>query len=76
MALDKKGLKTAIKNILIDMAGRESDPAQAREDFAEQLSTAIDTFVKSGDGKYQAGTLVAGSTAVTSVGGATTVKIQ
>lgn len=48
MALDKAGLKTAIKNILEDMAVREADPSLAREDFATMLSNAIDTFVKTG----------------------------
>lgn len=48
MALDKTGLKTAIKNLLNDLSTRESDPATAREDFATAISNAIDTFVKSG----------------------------
>lgn len=48
MSLDKAGLKTAIKDLLSDMAGRDNDPEQAREDFATQLSNAIDTYVKTG----------------------------
>lgn len=73
--LDKTGLKAAILAIFNDMATRVDHPETAREDFATALSNAIDTFVKSGDGKYQAGTLTAGATAVTAVGTSATIKI-
>ncbi len=48
MALDKAALKQDILDMLTDMSGRVEDPEQARFDFAEQLSTAIDAFVKTG----------------------------
>lgn len=48
MALDKTGLKNAILAIFEDMATRTDDPELAREDFATQLSNAIDVYVKTG----------------------------
>lgn len=49
MALDKPGLKQDILDILTLLSLREDNPGQAREDFSEMLSEAIDIFVKSGD---------------------------
>jgi len=48
MALDKAGLKAAIVTILTTLATREADQPGGIEEFAEELSTAIDTFVKTG----------------------------
>lgn len=48
MALNKTGLKAAILAIFEDMATREDHPETVREDFATQLSDAIDAFVKTG----------------------------
>ena len=48
MALNKAGLKTEILAILSDMSTREDHPETAREDFATQLSDAIDAYVKTG----------------------------
>ena len=47
MALNKPVFKQTIKSLLINLSERVDDPGQAREDFAEQLSTAIEVFVKS-----------------------------
>ncbi|MBS0647397.1 MAG: hypothetical protein JSR97_12530 [Verrucomicrobia bacterium] len=48
MALDKDTLEQAILSIMDNMAAREDNPGDAREYFAEQLSNAIDAFVRSG----------------------------
>lgn len=48
MALNKAALKQAIKGLLEDLSTKVDNPEQSREDFAERLSTAIDTFVKTG----------------------------
>ncbi|MCC3159525.1 hypothetical protein LJ737_19945 [Hymenobacter sp. 15J16-1T3B] len=48
MPLNKPALKAAILRILSDMTTRTSNQAQAREDAAEQLATAIDTYVRTG----------------------------
>ncbi len=45
MALNKIGLKNAIKTLLDDMKTKEED---ASEEFATRLSDAIDTYVKTG----------------------------
>lgn len=77
MALDTAGLKAGIKTSLDDLFtnGAVLTSDQARTKFSNDLGTLIETFVKSGDGHYQAATLTAGSTAVTAVGGGATVKI-
>lgn len=50
--------------------------AQAAERFADGLSGLLETYIKSGDGRYQNGTLNAGATPVTSTGPtATVIKI-
>ncbi|MCO5285214.1 MAG: hypothetical protein M9898_02230 [Chitinophagaceae bacterium] len=46
MALDKATLKSTIEAILSDMEERDTD---AKSEFAERLSDAIDIFVKSGE---------------------------
>ncbi len=46
MALDKATLKSTIEAILSDMEDRNTD---AKSEFAERLSDAIDIFVKSGE---------------------------
>lgn len=46
MALDKPTLKSTILTML--QAGGGKSAAQAQEDFAEELTNAIDVFVRSG----------------------------
>jgi hypothetical protein len=65
MPLNKDQLKTEIAGIMTDMLNR--DNSSSIEEFATRLSNAIDAFVKSGDGKYQIGSLQVWPTAVTSV---------
>ncbi|TGE23559.1 hypothetical protein [Hymenobacter metallicola] len=48
MALNTPLLKTAILSILDDQAKRTDNPAQAREDFAQQLAEAITAHIKTG----------------------------
>lgn len=43
MALDKTALKSNLKALLEDMMTRETD---SLEEFADRLSTMIDTYVK------------------------------
>ncbi|MBI1837790.1 MAG: hypothetical protein HYR91_11060 [Flavobacteriia bacterium] len=52
MALDKIGLKNAVKTLLDEMKTKESD---ASEEFATKLADAIDTYVKSATITVQAG---------------------
>lgn len=52
MALNKNGLKTAIKTILNDMRNRKEN---ADEEFAERLSDAIDNYVKTASIVYENG---------------------
>ena len=61
--LDKAGLKTSILDLLTDMETRTED---AKEEFAERLSDAIDTYVKTAKINYDDG-LVAPNGAVTGV---------
>lgn len=72
MALVKATLKASIKSILQDMQSRQTD---STDEFAERLATAIDDYVKSGDGVYQTASLKAGATIVTS-NTPVTVKLQ
>jgi hypothetical protein len=60
MALDKGGLKAAIKGILTDMESRTGD---AKDEYAGRLADAIEAFVKTGD--------VAAGIAVSTTGSAT-----
>lgn len=76
MALNKPALKNAIKTSLDDLATRTENPEQARNDYAEALANAIDAFVKSGDGKYQPGTLQAGPNTVTAISPGAIIKIE
>jgi hypothetical protein len=45
MALDKPGLKATIKALMTEMLEKEENSI---DEFAERLSTAIDTYVKTG----------------------------
>ncbi|BFM42669.1 hypothetical protein CFS9_13100 [Flavobacterium sp. CFS9] len=45
MALNKAGLKTAIKALMTDMLSKEENSI---DEFATRLSDEIETFVKSG----------------------------
>lgn len=69
MPLDKTALKTGIEALQAELYTNAANltPAQARTRFAEGLSDLIETFVKSGDGHYQLGTLIAGANPVTKV---------
>ena len=61
MALDKEGLKASILQLLTDMRTKTE---VSDEEYAERLSTAIDSFVKNADIVYQSG-LTAPNGAVT-----------
>ncbi|MBP4140014.1 hypothetical protein [Flavobacterium geliluteum] len=61
MALNKETLKQDIISIITDMRARDENSDQ---EFAERLSTAIDTYVKAAKIIYQSG-LVAPNGAVT-----------
>ena len=61
MSLNKSGLKANILELLTDMRTREE---VSDEEFAERLSTAIDTYVKTATIKYVSG-LMASSVQVT-----------
>lgn len=67
MALDKNGLKSGIKGLMDELYANSSEytPAQASERFADQLSTLIDAFVKTGTPTVQGTGLIAGSNPVT-----------
>ena len=47
MPLVKTTLETQILSILTNLSTNE-DPVQARQDFAAQLATAVDAYVKTG----------------------------
>ncbi|MGJ5643200.1 hypothetical protein [Formosa sp. S-31] len=61
MALDKDSLKANIIQIMTDMMEREENSI---EEFAERLSTAVDTYVKTATIVYTTG-LTAPNGAVT-----------
>jgi len=46
MPLVKATLEAQILNILNDLSTRTDNPAQARQDFASQLATAVDAYIK------------------------------
>jgi len=46
MALIPATLQTGIQALLTNMAARTDNPAQAQADFAQQLATLIDTYIK------------------------------
>jgi phage baseplate assembly protein W len=47
MPLVKPTLEAGILSLLTDLSARTEDPEQARKDYASQLATLIDTYVKS-----------------------------
>lgn len=71
MALNKVGLKAAIKSLLTDMESKHTD---SKEEFAERLANAIDAFVRSGTVKtvVAPGITVATSGTAVAQSGATT----
>jgi hypothetical protein len=73
VALDKPTLINDIRALFETEATKEDHPEDSRDRLALGLADAIEKYVKSGDGKHQAGTLQAGATAVTPVGGSPTV---
>lgn len=64
MPLNKTQLKNTLRALADDLSTRTDDAAQAREDWANGMANAIDTFVKTAKINYVNG-LVAGATAVT-----------
>lgn len=46
MPLVKSTLEAGILVLLTDLSTNDSDPAQARQDYASQLATLIDSYVK------------------------------
>ena len=46
MPLVKSTLEVGILALLEEMSNRTEDPAQARQDFASDLATLIDTYIK------------------------------
>lgn len=47
MALNKLELENNIESLLEEMSSIEENPAEARKNFAKQLSTLIDNYIKS-----------------------------
>jgi len=66
MTLVKDSLKEDIKTLLTDLSSRTEDPEKAVDDLAEQLSTIIDSYIKT------ATITVAPGISVVTVGSATT----
>ena len=75
MALDKPTLITDLKAIWDYEAIQDDRPEDSRNRIAQKMADAIEKYVKSGDGKYQAGTLQAGTNAVTAPGNGTVIKL-
>lgn len=69
MALQKSALKEGIKKLLDDMSKAEEP---SHDQFAERLSTLIDTFVKTGTVTVAQGIAVATTGSATAQTGATT----
>jgi len=46
MPLDKPSLKAEIKQLLVDLSTNEGDQTEAFDTFADGLSNAIDTYIK------------------------------
>lgn len=69
MALQKPALKASIKQLLEDMMTREE---ASYEEFADRLSAAIDTFVKTGTVTVASGIPVATAGSATAQTGNTT----
>lgn len=72
MALNKAGLKSAIKSVLLAQRNITSDPVSAADQMAEGLANAIDAYVKTGEVK--AGIPVATTGSSTAQTGATTAN--
>ncbi len=47
MPLNKLDLQNSIESLLEDMVSRTEDPEKARKDFATELSTIIDSYIRS-----------------------------
>lgn len=74
MPLATSTLKNDFETLLTDMRTRE---ANSDDEFATRFANMMEAFVKSGDGIYQAGTLLqSGPTNVVAAGGAPIVKVQ
>lgn len=71
MALNTTALKQAIKSLLNDMT-TEDDSATGMDTFADRLSSAIETFVKSGTVTVASGIPVSTAGSATAQTGATT----
>ena len=68
MPLQKPALKAGIKQLLQDMMSREE---ASFDEFADRLSTLIDTYVKTGTVTVAAGIAVATAGSATAQTGAT-----
>lgn len=78
MPLGTAALKTGIQDLHAELYANAANltSAQAGERYATRMSELFEIFVKSGDGMYQTGTLIAGANPVTGVGVLPNVKIQ
>ncbi|GAB3194727.1 hypothetical protein ABID22_000127 [Pontibacter aydingkolensis] len=47
MALVKQTLEMQVLNLLTDLSKRTENPQQANQDFARELATIIDNYIKS-----------------------------
>lgn len=77
MPLNKTKLKADLVAISTQLFNNSANltPTQAIDQWATDVSNAIDDFVKSGDGIYQTGRLQAGANPVTA-NGSPAIKIQ
>jgi hypothetical protein len=69
MALDKTGLQTTIKALMLDMKTKES---ASFDEFAQRLADAIDVYVKTGTVTVAPGIPVSTAGSPTAQTGATT----
>lgn len=65
MPLDRNAFKQGLKALLEDMATRESNPAQASEDYAEGLTRLIEALIKTAT---PTGTVITTGSATTQTG--------
>lgn len=72
MALNKSGLKSAIKAALLAQRNITTDPNAAADRLADDLANAIDAFVKTGE--VPAGIPVSTAGSATAQTGATTAN--
>lgn len=72
MALNKTAFKQGLKGLLEAQALNENDPAQAREDFAEELATLVIDLIKTAT---VSGTVVTTGSATTQTGPFTQTRI-